>query len=53
MQFQAVPVKKPEEDVYDSCMIGGGGGCGGGGGSGGVGGGGAACVFYELCIPNG
>lgn len=35
MQFQGVPVKEPEEDVYDSCMIGGGGGCGGGGGSGG------------------
>lgn len=32
MQFKAVPVKKPEEDVYDSCMIGGGGGSGGPGG---------------------
>lgn len=30
LQFQGVPVKEPEEDVYDSCMI----GCGGGGSGG-------------------
>lgn len=45
MQFKAVPVKKPEEDVYDSCMIGGGGGCGGGGGGSGGAGGQRACFM--------